>query len=179
MISELWNINHKYANVCQCDMLYRRGMPPSSWMYFVLFCVCINNFDLGTEVTRLRSLQSMPTEPVLLEKPRLLPARDNSIFLIYWSACFVPKNVEQSNLLQPDLWARLWQYVQPFSPLDTWGDWYARFWNLDYFKRDCGHDYWLPVIALERQWVGWVLKKQYSTRYNILAFLFPGSWYIY
>lgn len=30
MISELWNINHKYANVCQCDMLYRRGMPPSS-----------------------------------------------------------------------------------------------------------------------------------------------------
>jgi len=33
----------------------------------------------------------MPTEPVLLEKPR---------------------------------------------------DWYARFWNLDYFKRDCGHDYW-------------------------------------
>eukprot|EP00913_Durusdinium_trenchii_P025188 g23647.t1 len=21
-------------------------------------------------------------------------------------------------------------------------DWYARFWNLDYFKRDCGHDYW-------------------------------------
>lgn len=44
-----------------------------------------------TEVTRLRSLQSMPTEPVLLEKPR---------------------------------------------------DWYARFWNLDYFKRDCGHDYW-------------------------------------
>ena len=45
-----------------------------------LCCVCINNFDLGTEVTRLRSLQSMPTEPVLLEKPRLLPARDNSIF---------------------------------------------------------------------------------------------------
>ena len=22
------------------------------------------------------------------------------------------------------------------------GDWYARFWNLEFFKRDCGHDYW-------------------------------------
>ena len=27
------------------------------------------------------------------------------------------------------------------------GDWYARFWNLEFFKRDCGHDYWLLICA--------------------------------
>ena len=62
----------------------------------------------GTEVARMRGLHSMPSEPVLLEKPRSLAA---------WvgQRCHVRR-----------------------------GDWYARFWNLDYFKRDCGHDYWRP-----------------------------------
>ena len=138
--------------------------------------VCINDFDSGTEVTRLRSLQSMPTEPVLLEKPRFLPARDSFIMFYFDSLAYpVGRIAEQSNLLQPDIWAPLWQYSQHFSPFDTWGDWYARFWNLDYFKRDCGHDYWLPVIALERQLNWWFSKRQYSTRYYILAFLCPGN----
>jgi len=26
--------------------------------------------------------------------------------------------------------------------LEKQRDWYARFWNLEFFKRDCGHDYW-------------------------------------
>ncbi|CAJ1414772.1 unnamed protein product [Effrenium voratum] len=32
--------------------------------------------------------------------------------------------------------------VQQPTLLEKPRDWYARFWNLEFFKRDCGHDYW-------------------------------------
>ncbi|CAE7340286.1 Hspbap1 [Symbiodinium natans] len=33
--------------------------------------------------------------------------------------------------------------------LEKQRDWYARFWNLEFFKRDCGHDYWLLSLSVE------------------------------
>ena len=46
---------------------------------------CDGELFAGTEVMRLRSLQSMPTEPVLLEKPRLLQERIKSLHIF---ACY-------------------------------------------------------------------------------------------
>ena len=40
-------------------------------------------------MTRLRSLQSMPTEPVLLEKPRLLQERMESLQVMLDCRCFM------------------------------------------------------------------------------------------
>ena len=66
---------------------------------------CDGGLFAGTEVMRLRSLQSMPTEPVLLEKPRLLQERMESLHVMLDCRCFM--------LLHDSTAWMIWRSVQP------------------------------------------------------------------